>query len=80
MKVMHEKGERGRGRGIYPMEKYNVNKIDKEIESNLLNGILRPAKRAKIINSHYSPILHECMNTRNGRVNFNNFRFVLNSG
>ena len=33
---------------MYPMEKYYVNEIDNELEYNLLNGILRPAKSVKL--------------------------------
>ena len=49
-------------------------------EYNLLHDIINPPKRAKNINSHYSPITHECMNTRKGRANFKNFQIILDSG
>ena len=47
-----------------------VNKIS---ECNLLHDILNPSKRTKSISSHYSPILHRCMNTKKGREKFKNF-------
>ena len=53
-----------------------VNNID---EFNLLHDIINPPKCAKNINSHYSPILHECMNTRKVREKFKNFRIILDS-
>ena len=51
-----------------------VNHIDK---FNLLHDILNPSKHTKYINSHYSPILHGCVNTRKGKSKFNNFRILL---
>ena len=32
------------------------------------------------MNSHYSPILHGCMNNRRGRAEFKNFLIILDSG
>ena len=63
-----------KSRGGYPTENYNVNKIDKEIECNLLKIILRPVKRAKTININYSTNLYGYMNTHNGRARFNNLQ------
>ena len=57
------------------MENYNANETDIEIECNLFSRILRPVKCAKTLNSNYSPILHVCMNARNGRERFNNIQF-----
>ena len=37
-------------------------------------------KRAKNINSRYSPILHGCMNTRKVQAKFKNFQIILYSG
>ena len=48
-------------------------------ECNLLHDIINPPKRAKNINSHYSPILHGCMNIRKGISKFKNFLILLNS-
>ena len=42
------------------------NKVKNIAECNLLHDIINNPKRAKNINSHYSPILHGCMNTRKG--------------
>ena len=50
------------------------NEIKNISEWNLLYDIINPPKRAKNINSHYSTILHEYMNTRKGRTKFKNFR------
>ena len=49
-------------------------------EFNLLHNIINPPKRAKILNRHYSPILHICMNTRKGKAKFKNFCILLDSG
>ena len=54
-----------------------VNKIS---ECNLLHDIINPTKCAKILHSHYSPIVHGRMNTRNGRAKFNNPITLLDSG
>ena len=54
-----------------------VNKIS---EYNLLHDIINPPKRAKNLNSHYSPILHVCMNNRHGRANFKDFLILLDNG
>ena len=51
-----------------------VNKIDK---SNLLYDMINPPKRTKNLNGHYSPVLNECMNTRNDREKFKKFRILL---
>ena len=59
------------------MHKDKVNKI---LEWNLLHDILKPSKNNKNINIHYSPILHGCMNTRNGREKINIFWVLLDSG
>ena len=60
---------------IYIHDK-EVNKIS---ECNLLHDIINPPKRAKNLNSHYSPILNVCMNTRKGRSRFKNFQIILDS-
>ena len=54
-----------------------VNNIAK---CNLIHNIINPPKRAKNLNSHYSTILHGCMNTRKGKARFNKFRILLESG
>ena len=46
----------------------NENGVNKIYECNLLNDILNPSTRAKNLNIHYSPILHGCINTQNGRA------------
>ena len=54
-----------------------VNKIS---ECNVLHDIINSPKRAKILNNHYSPIIHECMNTIIGKAKFKNFQILLGSG
>ena len=54
--------------------------VDKIAECNLLHDIINTPKRAKILNSHYSPILDGCINTGKGIVKFNNFQIILDSG
>ena len=59
------------------MMRINNNEVKNIAECNLLYDIINPPKRAKKLNSRYSPILHGCMNTRKGRANFNNFQILL---
>ena len=61
---------------IYINDK-KVKNIDKW---NLLHDIINPPKRTENIDSHYSPILHGCMNIRKGREKFKNFQILLDSG
>ena len=49
------------------------NEVNNISECNLLHDIINPPKRAKILNNHYYPILHGCMNTRNGKGKFKTF-------
>ena len=56
------------------------NKVNKLAEFNLLHDILNPTKRNKHLNSHYSPILHGCMNTRKCKAKFKNFLILLDIG
>ena len=44
------------------------NEVNNIAECNLLHDIINPTKRVKYINSHYSPILHVCMNIRKGKA------------
>ena len=62
------------------MKRIHDNEINKISEYNLIHDIINPPKRTTILNSHYSPILHGCMNTRKGRARFKNFRILLESG
>ena len=48
-------------------------KVDHTAEWNLPHGILNYYKRTKNINSHYSPIIHGCMNTHRGISRVKNF-------
>ena len=54
----------------------NDNEVKNISECNLLHDITNPLKRAKNINSHYSHIIHGCMNTIRGRVKFENLRIL----
>ena len=60
----------------YIHDKY-VNNI---AEWNLLHDIINPPKRTKILNIHYSTILHGFMNTKNFRKKFKNFGILFDSG
>ena len=55
------------------------NKVKKIAECDLQHDIINPCKRTNNLNSHYSPILYGCMNTRKGREKFKNFRILLGS-
>ena len=55
------------------------NEVNNIAECNLLHGIINPPKRAKSLKIHYSPILHGCINIRKVKVNFKNFRVLLDS-
>ena len=50
---------------------------DKDVNSiaecNLLHDKLNTSKYTKYINSHYSPILHVCINTRRGGAKYKTF-------
>ena len=49
------------------------NEVNNIAELNLLHDIINPPKNSKILNSHYSPILHICVNNRKGKAKFKNF-------
>ena len=55
------------------MNRIHYNEVNKIAECNLLHDIINPYKRTKILNIHYSPILHGCVNTRKGRLEFKMF-------
>ena len=54
--------------------------MNKIAECNLRYDIINHPKLTKILNIHYYPIIHGCMNTRNGRSKFKNFRILFESG
>ena len=56
------------------------NEVNNISEFNLLHDIINISKRTININSHYSPILHGCMNIIKVRSNFKNFLILLDSG
>ena len=59
---------------------YTWRKINNISECNLLHDIINPPKRAKKLNSHYSIIMHGCINIRKGRAKFKKFLILLDSG
>ena len=46
------------------MNYIHENKVNKKYECNLLHAIINHYKRTRILRSHYSPIIHVCMNTK----------------
>ena len=62
------------------MTRIHNNEVKNIYECNLLHDIINHTKHAKILNNHYSPILHVCMNTRKVKEKFNKFRILLDSG
>ena len=61
------------------MTRIHNNEVKNIAEYNLLHDIINPPKSAKDLNSRYSPIIR-CMNTRQYRSRFKNFRILLDSG
>ena len=59
------------------MTRIHDKEVNKIAECDLLNDIINPPKLTKLLNSHYSPILHGCMNTRGGKERFKNFRSLF---
>ena len=53
--------------------------LNKIAEWNLLHDIINPTKRTQK-NSHYSPIINVCMNTRHYRVKYKKFWIILDCG
>ena len=51
----------------------NDNKVNTINEYNLLHGILNLSKYTKNKHSHYSPIVHVCMNICRGKDRLNSF-------
>ena len=62
------------------MTRIHNNEVNNISEFNLLHNIINPPKRTKKLNSHYSPILHVCMNIRKGKAKFKNFHIILDIG
>ena len=60
---------------LYKMIYIHDNEVKNIPEYNLLHDIINPPKRAKNINSHYSLIIHGCLNTRKGRAKFKPSKF-----
>ena len=62
------------------MTRIHDNKVNKISEYNLLHDIINPPKFSKKLSSHYSPILHGCMNTRKCEAKFKKFWILLVKG
>ena len=59
------------------MTRINEKEVNKIAGCNLLHDMINTTKIAKILNIHYSPIIHGCINTRHGRAKFKNFQILL---
>ena len=55
------------------MTRIHHNEVKNIAEWNLLHDIINTPKHARKLKSHYSPILHGCMNTRKDKEMFKNF-------
>ena len=53
---------------------------NKIAECNLLHDMINPPKLTKHLNSHYSHIIHKCMNTIKGKGKFKKFFILFDSG
>ena len=49
------------------------NKVKNIAKCNILHDIINTPKCTKNLNSHYSSIIHGCMNTRKGKSELKNF-------
>ena len=49
------------------------NEVSNGAKYNLLNDIINHPKGTKILNSHYSPNIHACMNTEKGKAKYKKF-------
>ena len=58
----------------------HLKEVNKVYECHLLHDKINPLKCAKNLSSHFSTILHGCINTRQGRSKYENFRIILDSG
>ena len=56
------------------------NKVNDIYKYSLLHDIINPPKRPKNINSHYSHIVHWCINIRKVKAKFKNIWILLDSG
>ena len=62
------------------MTRIHDNEVNNIAEYNLLHDIINPCHFTKHLNSHYSPIIHECINTRKSKAKFRQFRILFDSG
>ena len=76
---VHKRAFECKHENTYEVEIYNSmtrihdNKLNNIAEFNLLHDIINTTKRTKLLNSHYSPIIHGCMNNRKGKAKFKKF-------
>ena len=61
------------------MTRIQNNEVKNVAGCNLIYDITNFPKRAKSKNSHYSPILHECINTIKGKANIKTLLILLES-
>ena len=59
------------------MMRIHNNEVKNTAEWNLLHDIINLNKCANIFNSHCSPFIHVCMNTRKGKSKFKTFASYL---
>ena len=55
------------------MTSLHENKVNKLAECNLLHDIINTTKHTKNLKIHYSPIIHEYVNTKKVRARFKFF-------
>ena len=53
------------------------NEVNNIPEYNLLHYLINPPKHTKHLNSHYSPILHGCMNTKRAKQSLRTLNPIL---
>ena len=62
------------------MTRLQSNEVGNIAECNLLHDTINTPKCAGKLNSHYSPILHGCMNTKTGIAKLKNICILLSCG
>ena len=67
-------------KNLNDMTRIHDKEVNKISRCKLLHDVINPPKLTKYLNSHYSPIIHEFMNTRIGIEKFNNFQILLCDG
>ena len=83
MTPRHGRGPRDQGcRACKPRDHPHIyeKEVNETAKCNLLRDIINRTRIAKNLKSHYSTIMHVCMNTRKGKLKFKNFQILLKSG